>query len=574
MQSLPKLAPQRRYPVIHRGTTLEPVLTLLRLSVISLMLACGLNTLGLTDSSTAADTSSGTSGTSGTSDTSGTSGTGDTSGTSDTSGGPTCAEPVFIERDEVLLSINQDLSSVNLPALPFTRYFTFVHLHNAGYCDSEIEVYRQALSKLVNSLSQAAEITAPVAIDDDRLIFRIDIRDYQWQRVEGEFVRLSEPSVYFRDGDTATINPDEQKELDKEFKDVWEMMADQNPYAVEYPGDIATAIKSLTNTNFPIIQGDAFIDVTSRSPLYYDILNIPKRGAKLRPGDPDCGAQGTPEECLETQLGLDVLKNIDEELKQDDEVISRAGLKISAISDFNRVVEQHRFPNDQNRTFWISYDFGSAIGTQNITVHPIDLDLDSGGIIFTLPNGLQGYMLTNAAGGRLNEGPDNIVQDESQRDYVVRNGVSCMGCHIAGIIEVQDDIRAALDNGTLDGFDLNEMDAIKRLYPKREDFEKLQQQDIARFNSSLSLAAVTPGTEKEPIITSFLAFDENVTLRRVGAEYGLTESEMLEKLGLLGPDLSDLAEGGTVRRRDFTEYFWTGVCILQIGCTRSCPDPC
>ena len=560
MQSLPKLAPQRRYPVIHRGTTLEPVLTLLRLSVISLMLACGLNTLGLTDSSTAGDTSSGTSG---------------TSGTSDTSGGPTCAEPVFIERDEVLLSINQDLSSVNLPALPFTRYFTFVHLHNAGYCDSEIEVYRQALSKLVNSLSQAAEITAPVAIDDDRLIFRIDIRDYQWQRVEGEFVRLSEPSVYFRDGDTATINPDEQKELDKEFKDVWEMMADQNPYPVEYPGDIATTIKSLTNTNFPIIQGDAFIDVTSRSPLYYDILNIPKRGAKLHPKDPDCGEPGTPEECLETQLSLDVLNSIDIEILEDNDGVGRAGFKISAISDFNRVVERHRFPNANNRTFWISYDFRGALGTQNITVHPLDFDLDSGAIIFTLPNGLQGYMLTNAAGWRLNEGPTDIMQDESQRDYVVRNGVSCIGCHIAGIIEVQDDIRSALDNGTLDAaFDDADKLAIKRLYPTREDFKPLQQQDIARFNASLGLAAVTPGTEKEPVITSFLAFDEDVTLRRVGAEYGLTEHDMLKYLGLLSADLIDLADGGTVHRRDFTEYFRTGVCILDIGCTRSCPDPC
>jgi hypothetical protein len=64
-----------------------------------------------------------------------------------------CADQPFISRDEVLLKINQDLGSVNLEALPFTRYFTFVHLHNAGFCDAEINVYREALSKLVNSLS-------------------------------------------------------------------------------------------------------------------------------------------------------------------------------------------------------------------------------------------------------------------------------------------------------------------------------------------------------------------------------------------------------------------------------------
>jgi hypothetical protein len=61
----------------------------------------------------------------------------------------------------VLLQINQDLGSAKLEARPFTRYFSFVHLHNAGFCSAEIDIYREALSKLVNSLSLGTQIKPP-----------------------------------------------------------------------------------------------------------------------------------------------------------------------------------------------------------------------------------------------------------------------------------------------------------------------------------------------------------------------------------------------------------------------------
>ena len=475
-----------------------------------------------------------------------------------------CADQPFISRNTMLTKINQDLSLINLETLPFTRYFSFVHLHNAGWCDAEIEIFRQALSKLVNSLSHGTLIKAPVAIDEERLIYRIDIGDYKWEAVAGTQFRLSEPSFYFPD--------DPVGDLGRTYSDIWEMMADQTPYTVEYIGDVAVNIKKQTGTNFPIMPGDAFIDATSRSPLYYDILGIPLRSAQLRPEDPPCGAPGTADECLETQLGINILGNIQKEFDQNDDIVGRAGFKKSDVSEFNRVVERHLFEFANNRTFWVSYDFAGQNGFQNILVHPLDFEFDGGEIIFSLENGLQGYMLTNAAGARLNEGPSNIVQDPSQKDQLVRNGVSCMGCHSAGMIKVNDDIRYAIDeemSGVL--FDDATIDQIEDLYPPREDFTLLQQEDIDRFNAGLTKAGVTVGGEKEPVLTTFLAFDDDVTLRRVGAEYDLTETDMLKNLGKLGDDLSDLAEGATIQRRDFSETFRVGACILNIGCTRACP---
>ncbi|MBL9101573.1 MAG: hypothetical protein JNL82_11480 [Myxococcales bacterium] len=472
-----------------------------------------------------------------------------------------CGDQPFMTRDAMLQKINIDLGTVPLQNQKFTRYFTFVHLYNAGWCDGEIEVFRQALIKLVNSLSQETLIKAPVPIDPEKLIYRVDISDYDWDRDDGEAKpRLSEPSFYFRD---------ELEELAKEFNDKWEMISDQNPYNIEYIGQIALNIKTLTGTHFPVMPGDAFVDVSSRSPLYYDILGIPTRSAKLRIQDPDCG----PDECLTDRLNIDILLNIEDEKANDDGKVARAGFHDSDVSDFNRVIERHRFTDANNRVFWLSYDFAGQSGQQNIGVHPLDFKFDGGEIIFNLPNGLQAYMLTNAAGGRLNEGPIKIVQDESQKDFLVRNGVSCMGCHSSGMIKRQDDLRYSLDNGQAETqFTDLDKELIRALYPVREEFDELLEQDTRRFNDALSAAGVPPDTEKEPVITTFLSFDEDVNLRRAASELGLREEDLEKDIGQLNPDLDELSkEGGKILRRDFTANYAASACVEFVGCSRECP---
>jgi len=476
-----------------------------------------------------------------------------------------CSDQPFVTRDEMLTAINTDLSAVPLQNQKFTRYFSFVHLWNAGWCDAEIEIFRQSLSKLVNSLSQETLIKAPVAIDPERrLIFRVDISDYDWDRDDGENRPfLSEPTFYF---------PNDP--VGKDFADRWEMMADQNPYNIEYIGQTALNIKNLTGTHFPILQGDAFIDASSRSPLYYDILGIPTRSGQLKPEDAPCAEN----ECLETLLKINILANIQDEKDNDDGKVARAGFHDSDVSDFNRVIERHRFSDANNRVMWLSYDFAGQSGQQNIGVHPLDFDFDGGEIIFNLPNGLQAYMLTNDAGGRLNEGPINIVQDESQKDFLVRNGVSCMGCHSAGMIKRQDDLRFELDAGQAETqFSDPDKEFIRALYPLRADFDDLLEEDTRRFNDALAVAGVTTDTKEEPVITTFLSFDKDVGLRRAASELGLRESDLAKDIGQLSPDLDQLSKDmGTVLRQDFTENFASSACIELIGCTRACeskPNP-
>ena len=180
-------------------------------------------------------------------------------------------------------------------------------------------------------------------------------------------------------------------------------------------------------------------------------------------------------------------------------------------------------------------------------------------------------MLTDKLGTRLNEGPQAIVQDPSQEDNAVRNGVSCIGCHGSGMIKVNDEIRESLVGSNL--FDQATKDKINDLYPPRDAFTALQDEDVTRFNNGMAKAGVV-ASDQEPVVTSFLSFDEDMGLRRVGAEYGLTTDQMVAAIGKLGNDLNDLTqEGNTIQRADFSKNFDEGACILLLGCTRACPGP-
>jgi hypothetical protein len=65
---------------------------------------------------------------------------------------------------------------------------------------------------------------------------------------------------------------------------------------------------------------------------------------------------------------------------------------------------------------------------------------DGGEIIFSLPNGLQGYYLADARGNRLDTAPIEIVStsDPIEGDNRITAGSSCIGCHKEGMKGVKE----------------------------------------------------------------------------------------------------------------------------------------
>ena len=101
----------------------------------------------------------------------------------------------FISPGEILKSIETHLTSLEPFDRAFARYFTLTHLHNAGETPEILGEYRKALSKLVNSLSWGVSVINPQPIDSQATIFYIDLRHYEWDRIDG-WTKIEEAYPY------------------------------------------------------------------------------------------------------------------------------------------------------------------------------------------------------------------------------------------------------------------------------------------------------------------------------------------------------------------------------------------
>jgi serine/threonine-protein kinase len=420
-------------------------------------------------------------------------------------------ENVVVPINDQLQAMQTDLTQLDNNDRPFTRYLTLTHLHNAGYCGEEVDVFRFGMAKLVNSLSFEVTIRPPVPIDDLETIYRIDIRDYGWD----------EP-----------ING---------LSDRWELIADQSPYSFERLESQADTLKLFSETDVPFMAADAFIEIASQPPLYYDLTNIPSTRGQL-----------------EARLGLNIDVNI-----EDEEVI-RAGFLDSAVSRQNRIIERHELPFGAGQALWISYDFtDDGLQDQNIFASPLDFQETQAEILFSLPNGLHGYMLVDGNGNRIDEGNDQIVSDPGQPDLNVRSGISCFGCH-EEIVVAEDQLRAHV----LDGleFDSQTKEVVEALYPDAVAFAEVQAADTERYLAALAQLGLTPDSSptREPISDSFSRFSLSVDINRAAAELGISTDALFSNIGRLDPVLAPL-NGASVKRDTWTAKFPNTVCLLNLG---------
>ena len=375
----------------------------------------------------------------------------------------------FITTEAMLKAIHTHVTSLSDFDRSFARYFTLTHLYNAGATDANLRAYRIALSKLINSLSWGAEVIKPKPIDQEETIFYIDLRNYEW--------------------DIKT--------------DKWYKIEQAYPYGIQLKSATYTTLCQETDCELPFIRADWFIATASLPPLYHDILDLPKTDREL-----------------ETQLEV----NIAENLKNAPGVrVWRAGFSESGVSVNNRIVERHK---SRYGAYWKSYDFAGNVGKQNIFTHPLDFTHDGGEIIFNLPNGLQAYYLSTATGERLDEAPINIVSDVGARDPVVRNGLSCMGCHTEGMKTFEDQVRSVIEQNPNPPYDKAQ---ALRLYAEKSTMDVLVREDIARYRRVIQAAGGVFGGS-EPIQQLVKQFEGPLDAAHAAAEVGLETDDFLKKI--------------------------------------------
>jgi mono/diheme cytochrome c family protein len=420
----------------------------------------------------------------------------------------------LVDFDQLFQTINDDLGRADGKDRPFYRYISLSNRYTAGICADALDKDREAMTKMLNMLSVRAVVGSATPIDSDQLVYRVDLRDFDWDR-------------------PVTV-------AGQNFADVWEAIAANNQYAVEFQGDDADDAKADAQTAFPFMMADQMMDVAMIGNLYYGILDI---DINQKLGD-----------FIKNNLGIDVQQDI-----LDDQAI-RAGTTKSRISRQDRLVERHDI-QVRNGAFWQSFDFEADVGNQSIFQDPFGFVAGGSEAIFTLPNGMLGYIIA--------DGNDAIVQDSdilldtSQNNFRAVTSISCSNCHSTGFIPVVDEVGpVALANAREIGLNRDEVEELQQIYVSPAEFAKQTADDSSTFYQRALQQADLPTQGADPVSANWLRFDQDIRLEDAAGDLGLPPDQLLDNVDLLNPVLSVLKKG-TLDRDDFTALYVDSLCLLS-----------
>lgn len=441
-----------------------------------------------------------------------------------------------------LTAIRDDLRKHSESQRKYLRYFTLTHMHNNSRVSSDdLNVVRAGLSKLVNSLSWQIRRHIPTPIDQQKTIMRIDVREVGWDEDEK-----------------------------------WNLLLEKYPYGLLFDVSDDEVIRArssevhdLSGQRLPAIRADWFIRYASSPPLYHDLLGLPDGAFADRK--------------LEEMLGVDVERDVRESS------LHRAAFVQSNVSLHNRLVDRH--VGRRTRTgigtayYWKSYDFASSAGRQDLTRHPLGpafsvhdtaaFQHDGGEVVFSLPNGMQGYLIVDAKGNRIDEAPISVVVDSERKPLnspVVVNGISCMACHDRGIRKFRDTVRRS---HAVFG---EARRSVERLYSPRTTMAKLIASDESHFLKSLAdvMSPFADVLTTEPISAVTQFYVDGLNLMDVAAELGVANPDELLVLfrstSFREYGMAPLVNGGTIKRETWEtldppaySLFHTIAEELQIG---------
>jgi serine/threonine-protein kinase len=452
----------------------------------------------------------------------------------------------FVSEKDVLQAVREFLLRSPADDRAFLRFYTFAHLHNnVDLTDFDLRLYRAALAKVVASLTRERELVLPREVPGaEGTVYVIDLRRVGWDK-----------------------------------RQLWLETLKEYPYGLKYDSvkdpemrQAAQDVLLLSGGDLPYVRADWFVVTASRPPLYHTLLGIP---AKLSE--------------LESQLGIDFVENFQRG------TLARAGFAKSGISRQNRLLERHSSANTPY--YWRSYDFRPRKAKGDLVRFPVGpkfdgnpfekqaFEHDGGEMIFSLPNGMQAYMLVDADGERIDEGPVDIVYDRSATlgSPAIVNGISCMHCHRHGINGgFRDEIRGAeAVAGAVQG-------KVFQLHPPQEAMDRLVERDKELFLRALDRVVgpfLKVGDDKAKPIESFPepvgkvaeVYTRDLAPHEVALELGIENVELLKaKIGanreLLKLGLGTIAQEkpGPLKREkweavDGTSLFQEVAAELRLG---------
>ncbi len=432
-----------------------------------------------------------------------------------------CSEQA-ITFDELYDLIQADLAPHSAAEQVSFRYVTLSDRFNAGICAGQLDADRSALAKALNLLSTSTELHPPVAVDADRILYRLDLRDYEWDR-----------AIPVRGVD---------------FADAWEALIANDPYATPLVGAVADDVAADTGTDVPVVFANALLDATLNGALYYALIDV--------------NAAQSLDVFIRDELEIDVVTN----MALGD--VARAGTSRSLVARGDRLVERHAIENRPG-VFWQTFDFDAA-SSDTFFEDPFGVAADGRLAIFTLRNGLFGFIGADAQ-GQIVEATSGLVSVDAS-GAALRAASSCLGCHAAGLLSVVDEVRLIVLSDPL--ITPEEAAELREIYPSAAEFESIVAGDNAPQLGALQALGVSPA-EPEPISTVLGQFNQSLNIGRAAAELGVLPAELRAALPRLSPSLSVLTEDGRVERDDWEQLYRSTLCAVSADArNRPSPDVC
>jgi hypothetical protein len=438
----------------------------------------------------------------------------------------TCEAPRFPSVDDAYAAMLADVTAQPEADRPFIRYVSVLDSASDG-CAGPLQTGRSALFEAVNGASLDPEIHVPVPIDADELLYRLDIRDYDWDR-----------------------SLDVDADGSDDHADGWlALVAAAGPYAVERQGPEADALRAATGAAVPVLPGGVLVWAASGGDLYYALI-----GARAN--------------IYDTQLAL----GIDWAASFDRGVVRRAGFQYDA--DRNEVVVEQIPQSASDRGYW-SLVPQRGCDSESIYDDLSPDDRQAGQTIWLLPNGLLAYSIEDQVGSRLTEAPalcGSCCVDLATLYPIGGNPAGCHGCHHRGLAPVRDEVLAVVQ-ANAGSYAPGDVEAFAQAY-SASDLDARMAADNAVYLDARMRAGVPPSSSS-PLSRVFLSFERApLDIHRAAAELGTTADQLRENLARLPSGFAPLAESGaSISRAVMTEAQRAARCVLSER-ARNRPSDC
>lgn len=431
-------------------------------------------------------------------------------------GAEACTLPPLPSLDETYAAMLADVTTRPEADRPFIRYVSLTD--SAGdVCGERLQERRYALFEAVNGASLDAEIHVPLAIDAAELVYRLDIRDYDWDR-----------SIDL-DADGSDDHPDGWLAL----------VAAAEPYAVELQGPEADALRAATGAAVPVLPSSVLVRAASSGELYYALI-----GARAN--------------IYDTQLAL----GIDWAASFEEGVVRRAAFQRDADRT-DIIVERHPQPASGGG-YW-RFMPQQGCDAESIFDYPDDDDTLAEQTIWHLPNGLLAYSIADANGSRLTAPPFSCGQccvDLKALYPLGGNPAGCHACHHRGFAPVLDEVLAVVQDDAI-YYPQETVEAFVELY-SASDLDARMAADNAVYLEALARMGVSPSL-RSPLSRVVLSFERQpLDIRRAAAELGVTAAVLRENLAQLPPGFAGFAESGAaIPRAVMSEGLRAARCVLS-----------